>query len=102
MTVAKESIDLIGYAAATMTTISFLPQLIRVVKLRTARDISLGMFLIFTVGTLFWLVYGVLSRSAPVAIANGVTLVLSASILFLKLRFDREALHANQPAGAPR
>jgi len=102
MTVAKESIDLIGYAAATMTTISFLPQLIRVVKLRTARDISLGMFLIFTVGTLFWLVYGVLSRSAPVAIANGVTLVLSASILFLKLRFDREALHPNQPAGAPR
>ena len=102
MTVAKESIDLIGYAAATMTTISFLPQLIRVVKLRTARDISLGKFLIFTVGTLFWLVYGVLSRSAPVAIANGVTLVLSASILFLKLRFDREALHPNQPAGAPR
>ncbi len=102
MTVAKESIDLIGYAAATMTTISFLPQLIRVVKLRTARDISLGMFLIFTVGTLFWLVYGVLSRSTPVAIANGVTLVLSASILFLKLRFDHEALHPNQPAGAPR
>jgi len=102
MTVAKESIDLIGYAAATMTTISFLPQLIRVVKLRTARDISLGMFLIFTVGTLFWLVYGVLSRSAPVAIANGVTLILSASILFLKLRFDREALRPNQPAGAPR
>jgi len=102
MTVAKESIDLIGYAAAAMTTISFLPQLIRVVKLRTARDISLGMFFIFTVGTLFWLAYGVLSRSAPVAIANGVTLVLSASILFLKLRFDRAALRADQPAGAPR
>ena len=102
MIVSKNVVDLIGYAAACMTTISFLPQLIRVVKLRSARDISLGMFLIFTVGTAFWLTYGVLSRSWPVSIANGVTLVLSASILFLKLRFDSEAAKPNQPGGAPR
>jgi MtN3 and saliva related transmembrane protein len=94
--------DGIGYAAATMTTVSFLPQLIRVVKLRSARDISLGMFLIFTLGTTLWLVYGLLSRSVPVWLANGVTLVLSASILFLKLRFDRRAADPIQPAGAPR
>ena len=100
--VSKANIDLIGYVAACTTTISFLPQLIRVIKLRTARDISLGMFLIFTVGTMFWLVYGILARSLPVAIANGVTLVLSASILFLKLRFDRAAMRLNQPARAPR
>jgi len=62
----RSVVDVIGYAAATMTTISFLPQLIRVVKLKSARDISLGMFLIFSVGTLGWLVYGVLSHSAPV------------------------------------
>jgi MtN3 and saliva related transmembrane protein len=102
MAVSKQVIDLIGYAAATMTTVSFLPQLIRVVKLRTARDISLGMFLIFTAGTACWLIYGLLSRSAPVAIANFVTFLLSASILVLKLRFDSHATHPVQPGGAPR
>lgn len=83
------TINLIGYAAATGTTISFLPQLIRVIRLRSARDISLGMFLIFSAGTVLWLTYGLLSRSWPVAVANAVTLVLSLSILILKLRFDR-------------
>jgi MtN3 and saliva related transmembrane protein len=102
MSVPRAVIDGIGYVAATMTTISFLPQLIRVVKLRSARDISLGMFLIFTVGTTFWLIYGLLAHSLPVSLANGVTLVLSASILALKLRFDARATSAVQPAGAPR
>ena len=102
MSVPRAVIDSLGYIAATMTTLSFLPQLIRVIKLRSARDISLIMFLVFTVGTVFWLLYGLLSRSAPVAIANGVTLLLSASILFLKLRFDRRATRENQPDGAPR
>jgi MtN3 and saliva related transmembrane protein len=92
MMIQPGTIDLIGYAAATGTTVSFLPQLIRVVKLRSARDISLGMFLIFSVGTALWLTYGLLSRSWPVAAANAVTLVLSISILVLKLRFDREGL----------
>jgi len=91
MMVSKSGIDMIGYAAASMTTVSFLPQLIRVVKLRSARDISLGMFLIFTAGTVFWLIYGILVHSLPVSIANGLTLVLSASILFCKLRFDSHA-----------
>ena len=98
----RELIDGIGYAAATMTTISFLPQLIRVVKLKSARDISLGMFLIFSAGTFGWLVYGVLSHSAPVWIANAVTLVLSMSILLLKLKYDERATEPAQPAGAPR
>lgn len=97
----QSTIDVIGYLAATMTTISFLPQLIRVVKLRSARDISLGMFLIFSLGTTFWLAYGLLVHSAPVAAANAVTLALSVSILVLKLRFDRHAVEP-QSTGAPR
>jgi len=101
MILTKQDIDVIGYCAATMATISFLPQLIRVVKLRTARDISLGMFLSFTVGTAFWFTYGLLSHSMPVSIANGITLILSGSILVLKLRFDREAKTRIEPAGAP-
>lgn len=94
--------DLLGYAAATMTTVSFVPQLLRVIKLRSARDVSLGMFLIFTTGTAFWLVYGLLARSFPVALANSVTFVLSLAILVLKMRFDRHAAVAAQPGGAPR
>jgi MtN3 and saliva related transmembrane protein len=88
----EETINFIGYAAATCTTVSFLPQLIRVMRLRSARDISLGMFSIFSAGTAMWLTYGLLSHTWPVAVANGVTLVLSFSILVLKLRYDREAM----------
>ncbi|MBW4037444.1 MAG: SemiSWEET transporter [Acidobacteria bacterium] len=95
-------IDGIGYAAATMTTVSFVPQLLRVIRLRSARDISLGMFLIFSAGTFAWLVYGIMVHSAPVWVANALTFVLSMTILVLKLRFDRHATHPKQPAGAPR
>ena len=88
----QETINFIGYVAATCTTVSFLPQLIRVIRLRSAREISLGMFSIFSTGTALWLTYGVLLHSKPVAVANAVTLVLSISILVLKLRFDSEAV----------
>jgi MtN3 and saliva related transmembrane protein len=88
----QNSIDFIGYVAATCTTLSFLPQLIRVVRLRSAREISLGMFLIFSVGTALWLIYGVFLHSKPVIVANAVTFVLAMSILVMKLRFDRDAL----------
>ena len=88
----QNSIDVIGYVAATCTTLSFLPQLFRVVKLKSARDISLGMFLIFSVGTALWLTYGLLSHSKPVTVANAVTFLLSVSILWMKLRYDRNAL----------
>jgi MtN3 and saliva related transmembrane protein len=93
---------MIGYCAATMTTMSFLPQLIRVWKLRSARDISLIMFLILTVGSALWLTYGLLTHSTPVWVANLVTLILSGWILFLKLKYDRLATSAVRPASAPR
>jgi MtN3 and saliva related transmembrane protein len=92
MRVTREQIDVIGYAAAAMTTVSFLPQLIRVVRLRSAREISLAMFLVFSCGTFAWMVYGFLSHSPPVWIANAITFLLSMSILILKLRFDRHTL----------
>ena len=74
--------------AAFLTTVAFVPQLVRVVKLRSARDISLGMFLMFSVGVALWLVYGIYTRSKPVIASNAVTLVLSVSILVLKLNYD--------------
>jgi len=102
MNLSHAAIDTIGYAAATMTTVSFVPQLVRVIRLRSARDISLGMFLIFSAGTFAWLMYGLLVHSAPVWIANAVTFLLSISILMLKLRFDRRAASPHQPTNAPR
>jgi MtN3 and saliva related transmembrane protein len=82
-------VNAIGLAAAVCTTISFVPQLIRVWRLRSAREISLTMFLVFSLGTLLWLLYGIFIRSLPVTLANAVTLALSLAILALKLKFDR-------------
>lgn len=85
-------VDSIGFIAAACTTLSFLPQLLRVLKLRSTREISLGMFLVLSVGTALWLIYGLLVHSWPVMVANAVTLGLTISILVLKLRFDRSAV----------
>ena len=82
----------IGFVAAFCTTIAFVPQLLRVLKLRSARDISLGTFLLFSTGVALWLLYGLYTGSRPVVVANLVTLLLSLSILYLKLRYNREGL----------
>ena len=76
-----------GYVAATLTTLSFLPQAIKTVRTRDARGISLGMYVVFTIGVMFWLAYGIVLHSWPMIIANVVTLGLSATILALKLRY---------------
>ena len=96
------TIDLVGYAAATMTTISFVPQLLRVIRLRSARDISLVMFVVMSVGTAGWIAYGLLLHSRPIILCNCITLSLALAILALKLRFDRHATDATQPGDAPR
>lgn len=100
--ISTHAINVTGYAAATLTTISFVPQLLRVIRLRSAHEVSLGMFLIFTVGTALWLMYGALAHSLPVMVANAITFVLSLAILVLKLRFDRQPANAIQPGGARR
>lgn len=102
MTISQQWIDIVGYIAAFCTTIAFVPQLIRVLRLKSARDISLGMISIFTFGVLAWLFYGILLRSLPVIVANAVTLLLSLSLLILKLYFsgrDRLDLleHSHRP-----
>ena len=82
-------VNLIGSAAAVCTTIAFVPQLARVYRRKTARDISLAMFLVFSVGELLWLLYGIYIHSLPVILANAVTLALCLAILSLKLHYDR-------------
>jgi MtN3 and saliva related transmembrane protein len=85
-------VEKVGFVAAFCTTAAFVPQLLRVIKLRTARDISLGTFLLFSIGVALWLVYGVYTGSRPVIVSNALTLGLSVSILYLKLRYDRSGL----------
>ena len=71
----------IGFFAAFCTTIAFLPQAIKVYKTKSTKDISLYMFLIFTIGVLSWLIYGLIINDWPVILANAITLVLSFFIL---------------------
>ena len=80
----------IGTVAAVCTTISFVPQLVRVLRRKSAEDISLGMFLFFSLGVFLWLIYGIRIHSLPVMEANAITLVLSVAILILKLHYDRQ------------
>jgi MtN3 and saliva related transmembrane protein len=78
----------VGSIAAICTTISFLPQLIRVWQRKSAKDISLSMFLLFSFGVACWLMYGLGIHSTPIIAANAVTLALALTILTLKLRYD--------------
>lgn len=79
-------INWIGTLAGILTTIAFIPQVAKTWKTRSAGDISLLMFLLFSSGVLLWLVYGVLLHAMPIIVANGITLSLSASILVLKIK----------------
>ena len=81
-------IELLGYVAALFTTIAFVPQAIKVYQTKSARDLSLPMFVLFTIGIAFWLVYGFFIESSPVIAANAVTFILASFILFHKFKYD--------------
>lgn len=78
---------LIGFGAAILTTIAFLPQVIKTWKEKHAKDISLGMYLIFIAGVILWLVYGIMLKNPPMIFANIVTLILAGTVLILKLKY---------------
>lgn len=78
---------LLGIAAGSLTTLAFIPQVIRTWRTRSTHDISLGMFLLFSTGLVLWLIYGALIGSWPIITANTVTLVLALTILYFKLRY---------------
>jgi len=79
--------QILGYFAATLTTLAFVPQVTKIWKSRSAKDISLAMFLVFSLGVFCWLIYGFLIDSKPMILANSVTLALALSILAMKLKF---------------
>ena len=80
-------IDIIGSVAATLTTISFLPQAWHTFRTKDVSGISLGMYTVFTTGVACWLVYGLLMDAWPIVISNAITVSLAALILLMKLRY---------------
>jgi MtN3 and saliva related transmembrane protein len=77
---------LIGNAAAILTSVSFLPQAIQVIKTKDTKSISLPMYLMFVIGVILWLTYGILQKDLPLMLANIVTLVFASIILFYKIK----------------
>ena len=80
------SIEWLGYAAAILTTLAFVPQALKTIRSRDTSGISLGMYVIFIVGIGFWFLYGLALGSWPMILANITTFALAAVILALKLR----------------
>jgi MtN3 and saliva related transmembrane protein len=95
--IGSARVEGLGFVAAFCTTAAFVPQLVHVLRLRSARDISLPTFLMFSAGAFLWLLYGLYIESKPVIASNAVTLILSTSILFLKLRYSRNAVRELNP-----
>lgn len=96
-----EPIELLGLAAGGLTTLSFVPQVLKIWRSRSAKDVSYGMFLLFSLGVLLWLVYGIARETWPLILANAVTLVLALTVLVLKFRFERLATRTNAKDGGP-
>jgi len=78
--------NLLGFTAASLTTLAFLPQVIQVWRSRSTKDISLPMLITFIAGVSLWLIYGVRVNAAPIVIANAITLILNLAILRFKLK----------------
>lgn len=81
--------DLIGLLAGALTTIAFVPQLLKIYASKSGKDVSARMFVIFSAGVALWLVYGIMIRSLPVIIANIITLALALAIMALKIHYRR-------------
>jgi MtN3 and saliva related transmembrane protein len=84
---AMDDLTILGLAAGSLTTLSFVPQVLKTWRSRSARDISLGMYAFFIGGLVLWGVYGVLRRDASIVAANAVTLLLALAVVGMKLRY---------------
>ena len=83
---AENLTETIGFIAAVFTTLAYVPQVMKVWKSRSAKDVSMRMYLMMCTGVSLWLVYGIRLRSLPIIAANGTALVLTLAILGLKIK----------------
>jgi len=79
-------ITILGYVAGMLVVVSLLPQVIKSWKTKSTRDISLSRYVIYVVGLILWVTYAVIIQNGPVAVMNGIGLVLAVSILYLKIK----------------
>ncbi len=84
------NIEFFGYFAAILTTLAFLPQLIKTLKTKKAEDVSLITLIMFLIGVLSWIIYGYKISSIPILIANVVTFILNLLILIFKITFSKK------------
>jgi MtN3 and saliva related transmembrane protein len=82
-----DTILLVGYIAGALTTLSFVPQVLRAWKLKETRDLSLAMLLLFAVGILLWTFYGIWTGSMPIIAANVITFILILILLGMKIKY---------------
>lgn len=82
-------ITILGLFAAACTTLSFLPQVVKIIKTKETGDISLMMYVFLECGLFLWLIYGIMIKSFPLILANGVALVLSTITLILKIKYEK-------------
>lgn len=80
-------IAIIGLIAGTCTTISFLPQVIKIIKTKETKDISISMYIILATGMLLWIIYGIFIEALPVILANTISFVFATIILIFKIRY---------------
>ena len=76
--------ELLGFIAAGLGAISFLPQLIKIWRFRSVKDISTGMYVIYAFSVILWLIYGIIIKSEPLILAEILTLILVSTILVMK------------------
>ncbi|WP_375480096.1 SemiSWEET transporter [uncultured Nostoc sp.] len=80
-------ITILGLAAATITTISFLPQMFKTWQTKSAKDVSSVTLITFISGVFLWLIYGIYLQSLPIILANAITLIFNLIILWLKIKY---------------
>ncbi|WP_413746334.1 SemiSWEET family sugar transporter [Synechococcus sp. MIT S9507] len=91
MVLDLNSSEVFGFAAATLSTIAFLPQVVKTWKTRSAKDVSYALLLTFSTGCLCWVIYGYQVEAKPVMIANAFTLTLNLTILAMKIVFENNS-----------
>lgn len=82
--------DILGYAAGAITSLTFLPQVIKTWKEKSAKDVSLMMFIIAAVNEVMWIVYGALLNNWVIILTNAIVLAMSLTMIFLKLRYSQK------------
>lgn len=82
-------IDGLGLMAGTLTTLSFIPQVLKIWQSKSGRDVSYGMFFMFSIGVALWLFYGWLIGATPIVVSNSLTLILAGAIIVMKFTYAK-------------